>query len=223
MKFKFIVNINDDVWNWHESATKNGDYGQDCCRNWPKDLPIKNGKNKDKIKAYLKEKYYKNNIIKKYSEWMYAAINPNVVNEELKKITGKDIPFKEVYVKITTYGRCPYDPDGGGFYSSYSAAPKWFYKVALHECMHLIVHRYYWKQMIDAGLTNAQAHDIKEALTVLLDPTFKEKWSLSEEGYPNHQNLRKDIEKKSKKTKDFDKIMTETIDLYLKKYKKKVS
>jgi len=223
MKLKFIVDIDSDVWNWHECATKNGNYGQNWRRNWPKDFPIKDGRSKVKIRTYLNERYYKNNLIRKYTDWIQIAINPNIIDEVLKKITGRDIPFKAVYVKITSYGRCPYDPDGGGFYSCYAASPNWFYRTALHECMHLIVHRYYWKQIREVGLTNVQAHDIKEAFTVLLNPVFKERWNLAEEGYPNHKNLRKDIEIISQKNNDFDTIMTKTINLYLKKYKNKVS
>lgn len=223
MKFIFKVSLANDIWNWQETLTKSASYGQDWLKNWPKDLTKKEGRDKKKLRAYLVKKYYRKDAVKKYAEWMQAAINPEIVSKTLTDLTGKKFPVKEVTVIITTNGRCPYDPSEGVFYSHYGAEKKWFYRVALHECMHFIVHKYYWKQMHDAGLSNAQFHDVKEAITVLLNPVFTERWNLPEKGYPNHQNLRKDIEKISKKTRDFDKIIEQTIKIYLKKYMIKVS
>ncbi len=222
MKLIYKESISSDVWNWQETLNNTGSYGQDWLKNWPKDLTKKDAHDKKKMRAYLNNKYYKSGAVKKYIEWMQVAINPKNIEEPLIKITGKKVPFKEVYVIFTTNMRCPYDSDDGGFYAHYGASPDWFYKTAMHECMHLIVHKYYWKMMLDAGLSNQQAHDIKEALTVLLNPEF-EKWSIPSKGYPNHQNLRKDIEKIAKSEKDFGKILSKTIKVFLKKYRKKVS
>jgi hypothetical protein len=89
--------------------------------------------------------------------------------------------------------------------------------------MHFVVHKYYWKQMRDAGLSDQQVHDIKESLTVLLNPVFEARWGGTENGYPNHQNLRKDIKKIATTTKNFDEIIERTTKLFLKKYIKQVS
>ena len=161
--------------------------------------------------------------MKKYAEWLQALIKPKRIDNLLYEITGKRVANKIINVIITTNGRCPYDADGSAFYIHYGAQPKWIYQTAAHECMHFIVHKYYWKQFRDAGLSDQQAHDIKESLTVLLNPAFEAKWAGPEKGYPVHQNLRKDIEKIAKTTWDFDEIMTKTIKLFLRKYFEKVS
>lgn len=223
MDFKFKQSLGQDIWNWQEVATKQGTYGQNWRKDWPKDLALKDARDKKKIKAYLQNKYYREKAVKKYSEWLQVAIRPEVINDILLRITGKEVPFKNVKVFITTARRCPYDPVKGTFFVHYGASKSWIYKISTHECMHLIIHRYYWKKIIGSGLSEQQAHDIKEALTVLINPIFIKNWNLSEKGYPNHQSLRKDIEKIASKSDNFDLIIENTIKLFKKKYFKKVS
>lgn len=223
MKLIFQESINSDIWNWQEVLKNKKRFGMDWLKKFPTDITKKDAKDKKKLKAYLDKKYYRNEGVRLYCEWLQAVMKPEVFDEVVYEVTGKHIPFKIITITPTTYQRCPYDPDKGGFFINYSASPKWIYRTGIHECMHFIIHKYYWKQMIDVGLNNEQVHDIKEALTVLLNPIFIEKWDLPEDGYPNHQNLRKDIDRLSKKTKNFDEIITKTTSLYKRKYSKRVS
>jgi hypothetical protein len=223
MKFIIKASLASDVWNWQEVAVHKGSYGQDWRANWPKDLTLKDARDKKKMRAYLVKRFYRCGAVQKYVEWLQVALDPKRIDKILLEITGKRVPFKELLVTPTTNGRCPYDPGKGSFFIHYAAAPKWIYRTATHECMHLIIHKYYWKQMRDAGLSDQQAHDIKESLTVLLNPVFEARWGGPENGYPNHRNLRKDIARIAKTTKNFDEIMTKTIKLFQKKYYHKVS
>jgi hypothetical protein len=222
MKFIIKPSLASDVWNWQVVATRNGTYGQNWRSNWPKDLTLKDARDKKKMRTYLNKRFYRSGAVQKYADWLQIALKPNRIDDILFEITGKRVPFRELMVTPTTSSRCPYDESKGSFFIFYAASPKWIYRVATHECMHLIVHRYYWKQMREAGLSEQQTHDIKEALTVLLNPVFKEKWGGEDQGYPNHQNLRKDIEKIAKTTKSFDEIIERTTKLFLKKYIKQV-
>lgn len=223
MKFKFKPSLASDVWNWQEVATHTGSYGQNWRANWPKDITLKDAQDKEKMRAYLQKKYYRKGAVKLYTDWLQVVVKPQIVGDILYKVTGKEVPFKEVLVIPTTNGRCPYDPSDGMLFIHYGSSPSWIYQTAAHECMHFIVHKNYWKKMRSANLSEEQAHDIKEALTVLLNPELKRRWGKQESGYPAHQNLRKDIEKIAKKSKDFDEIIGKTIKLYQKKYYTKVS
>jgi hypothetical protein len=223
MKLVFKPSLFSDVWNWQEVANHSGSYGQNWRANWPKDLTLKDARDKKKMRAYLQKKYYKKNAVKLYTEWLQVVVEPKVIEDIVFKITGRKVPFKEVLVTPTTNGRCPYDPTDGMFFIHYGSSPSWIYQTAAHECMHFVVHKFYWKKMRHANLSQEQAHDIKEALTVLLNPEFKRRWGKQENGYPNHQNLRKDIERIAIKTKNFDEIIEKTIKLYQKKYYTKVS
>lgn len=222
MKLLFKPNINSDMWNWGCVLNSKGSYGQDWLEYFPKDISQKNAKDRKKLRTYLNKKYYKSGAIKKYCDWLQAAVDPKTMEGTLLRVTGRRIPFKTVCVTPTTYSRCPYDYEKGSFFIFYGAGPRWIYQTGTHECMHFIVHKYYWKQMLDAGLTSTQAHDIKEALTVLLNDEFMKYGEKAERGYPNHQNLRKDIMLVSK-TKKFDEIVKKSIEIYLKRYMKRVS
>lgn len=223
MKLKFKSDLKSDIWNWQEVLNSKGSYGQNWLKKWPKDITQKEAKDKEKLKAYLSRKYYKNGAVKKYVDWLNVAVDPKKIEKPLENITGKKIPFKEVYVVVTTIDRCPYDFSGGGFFVYYAASLSWIYVTAMHECMHFIIHKNYWQKMLDAGLSDSQAHDIKEALTVLLDSDYKKLGGKAEGGYPNHQNIRKDIKKLANQSRSFDSVIKKTINLYLKKYMKKCS
>ena len=223
MKFIIKPSLASDVWNWQVVADHKGSYGQNWRADWPKDLSLKDARDKNKMRAYLARKYYRKGAVQKYVDWLEATVEPKKIDNIIYEITGHRVPFKVVKVTPTTYTRCPYDADGGGFFIHYSSGPRWVYRTAAHECMHFVVHKYYWKQMRDAGLSDQQVHDIKESLTVLLNPVFEARWGGTENGYPNHQNLRKDIKKIATTTKNFDEIIERTTKLFLKKYIKQVS
>ena len=80
-----------------------------------------------------------------------------------------------------------------------------------HELMHIHIHNTdYWTKT-EKEIGYDKTHDLKEALTELLNLEFKDLWIAEDRGYPNHTKLRKYISSQWKKEKDFDKLMENSI------------
>ena len=80
-----------------------------------------------------------------------------------------------------------------------------------HELMHLHFHEHYFNR-VEKELGNKRAHDLKEALTVLLNKEFMDLWFIPDNGYELHKEIREFILKEWKKEKDFDKLLTKCVD-----------
>jgi hypothetical protein len=223
MKIIFKEDINSDIWNWQECFSKKGSYGQDWKKRKPSDITVREIKDNKALRKYLRGHQYKNDAVKKFAEYIQAAFNSaDKIDKDLEKLTGKKVPFKTISVTVTTYPRCPYDYDEGGFFIIFGTGMKWIIDVAYHELMHIIIHKYYWHLFDEAGLTSQEAHDIKESLTVLLnkDRDFKE--IPEDKGYASHKKIRKEIEKISqKKHRSFEMLLREIIEVYKKKFRNK--
>jgi hypothetical protein len=75
--------------------------------------------------------------------------------------------------------------------------------------MHL--HNTDWWDKVEKKLGNKKTHDLKEALTELLNLEFKDLWIVDDRSYPNHIQLREFIKKEWMKEKDFDKLTEDCI------------
>jgi hypothetical protein len=62
--------------------------------------------------------------------------------------------------------------------------------VFYHELMHFIFHEYFWWICRKVGLSEPQIHDLKESMTVLLNPILERHGLPLDKGYPKHQALR---------------------------------
>jgi hypothetical protein len=78
--------------------------------------------------------------------------------------------------------------------------------IAGHELMHIHLHNTDWWKRVKRKMGQEKTHDLKEALTELLNLEFRNLWIVEDKGYPNHAKLREFISKKWKKDKDFDKL-----------------
>lgn len=133
--------------------------------------------------------------------------------KRLEKIMKYSFDFKEIPVYLTNSPRCPYDPDKKhpSFHSHLYSNLFGTLGVAMHELMHIQFHNSkYWK-ICEKELGNKQTHDLKEALTVLLNLEFKDLMIWEDQGYPTHKELRNFIAKEWKKKKDFDKLINSSI------------
>jgi hypothetical protein len=84
-----------------------------------------------------------------------------------------------------------------------------------HELLHFHFFEHYWNK-IEKQIGNNKTDDLKEALTVLLNLEFKDLWFKYDQGYSNHQELRKFISQQWKKKKDFNLLLKKCVE-YLKK------
>jgi len=138
--------------------------------------------------------------------------------KRLEKITKKKFPFKGVNAYLTTASRCPYNSDSKdpsfyfNFFGSIISEPH----TAGHELMHIHLHNSEWWLNVEKELGNKKTHDLKEAMTELLNLEFRDLWIIDDLGYPNHQELRKFINKEWKKKKDFN-LLTDKCIKWIKK------
>ena len=114
--------------------------------------------------------------------------------KKLESITKKRFPYKKVSAFVTTINTCPYSPEEISFMLSSNYSLLNSLKSIGHELMHLHFHHYYFKD-IEKRIGHNKTHDLKEALTVLLNHEFLDLWFVKDKGYDKHRELREFIEK----------------------------
>lgn len=219
-KVKFIFNKEKDLFNlWQTCSARS--YGRDFSKNLP-ELIVNYCKNKsyNRCKKFLEQKHsaiYSSG----YIEIFVIAVNKSwkLVEKEyfkrLEKITGKKLKAKTIRAYSTLAGRCPYDPKESSFMFNFFSSIPSVLATAGHEIFHLHFHENYFKD-VEKVLGNRKTHDLKEALTVLLNLEFKDLWFILDKGYDSHKELRVFIEEQWKQDKNFNNLINNCID-YMKK------
>jgi len=203
-----------DLYNIWETCNKGKAYGYDFSKKISNEvLNMCKGKKFSKSKEKLTEmlyKYHKNILIKDIKK----AFNISWKNiekeyfERLEKITKRKINFKKVNAYLTFAPRCPYDynKEHLTFYVKVFESILSAMSTAGHELMHIHLHNTDWWKKVEKEIGYNKTHDLKEALTVLLNLKFIDLWIVKDNGYPNHIKLREFISKEWEKEKDFDKL-----------------
>ena len=226
-KVIFRYNLKGDVWNWVRILRHPKHWGTEANTSFcPVDLQKKitklgQEKAEQAVSDYLKPRIEKdlgkeiNQYIKIYSA-LWNKIN-NKFFARLKKITQKPICAKEFVADITTASRCPYFEGHHSFMVKIIKTPKYqrhVIDIATHEILHLQFLHYYRQLCEKNKLSEAQIQHLKESLTFLLNTDFSDIITDKDLGYPDHQKLRKGLEKiwlDSKK--DFSLFLPEAIKL----------
>jgi len=214
-KLEFQFDKEKDLHNIWETCNSKSDYGH----NFKKDvtqniLDICEDKDYKRCKKDLQKTmspFYKNHLINRTLE-AFEKSWKDIGKEyfvRLEKITKRKISFNEVNVYLTTSGRCPYNPHGKPvhfFINFFSNIPTAL-TIAGHELMHIHIHNTdYWTK-IENAIGYDKTHDLKEALTELLNLEFRDLWLADDFGYPGHTKLRKYISQQWNKNKDFEKLI----------------
>lgn len=211
MKFKFIDNIDIDVFNWQQSILAKS-YGIDWSKYLPADIAVEDAGDTNRLKAYLEEKYYKPGTVAEFKKWLKSNVKPSQIEEDLEELMGKNFTAKEVAVRITTFNRAPYDVKHNFFYTILRSSNRERAITNIyHELMHFLFHIYYWDECEDSGLSNPQIHDLKESLTVLLNPILEKRGFPLDMGYPNHQELRAKLRELWEKEKSFEPFLKKVL------------
>ncbi len=135
--------------------------------------------------------------------------------KRLEKVHANPFPYKLIKGVLSTANRFGYNTNDGRFATSMFNNKFISADVAMHEIMHFMFHKYFWKLCKDKGLDEKQTWDIKEVFTVLLNLEFSDLRFQPDRGYPEHIEIRKIIEKSWRKNKDFNKAL-ETVINFLK-------
>ncbi len=197
VKIIFKIDKEQDSKNWNRVI---------AIRDLPYGLEKKNI-GKKMIKDFPKEDLKKLKDIKENLE-EYFKKDGQEIFKTIKKITEKPIYAKKFYVSFTTAGFRPYDINSSWFMLSDTENFSKQLTDICHELLHLQVGCYYKDVCIKKGLTEKQFFDLNEILTFLInDPIFKKFDLIPDEGYPNHQEKRKKLEKVWRTKKDFNMLI----------------
>lgn len=215
MEFKFIEDIDKDAKNWHSSLDAKN-YGMDWGKFLPKDIPAEKARDLEYLKNYLDIKYYKTGKISEFKIWMEQNIHPAEIQKDLELLMDRKFGDKVISVFVTVFGRGMYNVPENYFYINFCHSnPEKTISRFYHELMHFLFHIYYWDECKKAGLSEQQTHDLKESLTVLLNPILEKRGYPLDVGYPSHQELRAKLQKLWEGEKSFEPFLKKVLELKL--------
>jgi len=210
VKFKF--DKEKDLRNIWETANTKPHYGYDFRKNVTRNiLEICEGREYEDCKKDLSRvmnSFYRSSlvgvVVKSVGD-AWKGIEKEYF-KRLEKLTGEKFPFGKVDAYLTTSGRCPYDcsSKSPSFHFNFFWGIPMNLQTAGHELMHLHLHNFSWWENVEDKIGNKGTHDLKEALTELLNLDFRDLWFVHNKGYSGHVKLRSYISSQWKKKKDFD-------------------
>lgn len=222
VKFKF--DKEKDLKNIWETANCKRDYGYDFRKNLTKNI-LEICSNKEYKKCHRKlqktmHTIHENILMKEIAKSVSSSWNKieKEYFKRLEKITKNKFHFKKINAYLTSAGRCPYNPSpkNPSFHFSLFSGILFEMNTIGHELMHIHLHNSLWWKKVEKEIGRNKTHDLKEALTELLNLEFQDLWIIKDKGYPNHTQLRKYISQQWKKKKDF-KLLTEKCIKWIKK------
>jgi len=205
MKVKVGFNLEWEVLNWYETICGNSIYGLNSGNKWPlgkipEDVPDQiNCQDKDVALDKIKKLVLKMMEEPKNKNFMEAVMEAaekrwvTVEDEYLGKLSKMlDVPrsnFWDDYQAYFTFAvRSPFGQNAFMF----SGFQK-FIDSAAHEVMHIEFLRAYYDHCKEKGLSDLQIGNLKEVLTVLLNIDMSDILTKLDEGYTDHQEIRKKI------------------------------
>ncbi|MBU0619571.1 hypothetical protein KKC56_01595 [Patescibacteria group bacterium] len=225
IKLNFDYNLKKDAWSWVLIAKDKDMWGlnwRDQIAQIPDELLEKIEKVSFSSAQKIVENYIAKDSKKEYKD--------NIMNLEMQALEKSWRTVEKKYFKIlsvitkqpiftekfscyfTTGLMCPYNEKEDWFMVSMWHSTPFSITTICHEIMHLQFLKYYKKYLKKKGLKNDQIEDLKEALTFLLNETEFEDIILSQDnGYPEHQKLRKKLKNIWSKNKNFQNLIDEAI------------
>lgn len=225
IKLNFDYNLKKDAWSWVLIAKSKNIFGL----NWrkqnaqiPNDLLAKIEKATFAGAQKIVEDYIEKGAKKEYKnrvmdyEMMALERSWHLVEKKyfktLANITQKPIFADKFDCYFTTGLMCPYNEKENWFMVSMWHSIPFSITTICHEIMHLQFLHYYRNYLKKKGLTNDQIEDLKESLTVLLNESEFDSIILSQDdGYPEHNKLRKKLAGVWLKNKDFQNLLDEAV------------
>lgn len=220
MKFVFYDDIDRDVANWQRSLGMQDNYdyvGDFKGKYFPKDIPIEKAKDKEYLRNYLAEKFYSNDKVVIFKEWLEMNVNVSEIHADLETLMKQKFLVEDFSVYITVFGLGNYSTKENLFYVIYRSPErdrKERISAIYHELMHFLFHWHYWEECKAAGLSEQEIHNLKESLTVLLNPILEKRGLPPDGGYPVHEELRKQWTSLYEKNPDFPAFLENAIPLY---------
>jgi len=220
-KVNFKYDLEKDAWSWVLIAKDKNLWGfswRDQIAHISDELLEKIEKASFSSASKIVEEYIKNDPGKEYKDKvMFLEMQAlekswKLVEKEyfkvLAEITQKPIFFDKFDCYFTKGLMCPYNDKENWFMVSMWHSIPFSITTICHEIMHLQFLHYYKNYLKKQGLKKEQIEDLKESLTFLLnEPEFENIILSDDNGYPNHQKLRKKLQKIWQNEKDFQKFL----------------
>ncbi len=164
----------------------------------------------DFVVEYLKDNAINvdEKLAKCESDWLSVRDN---YQAKAEGIFGVILP-KDITVFLTVNNRCPYNIENNSFFVTISSPiPN---RIIMHELWHF--YTWYKFGVIHEKIMGKQRYnDLKEALTVLLNIEFPDTFRRNPDiGYPQHQELRKQIEDIWNEEKDIEKLWNRLLETF---------
>jgi hypothetical protein len=225
IKVNFDYNLKKDAWSWVLIAKDKDIWGLNW-RNQIAQIPDELLEKIEKVSFSSAQKIVESYIAKDSKK----EYKDNIMNLEMQALEKSWRTVEKKYFKIlsvitkqpiftekfscyfTTGLMCPYNEKENWFMVSMWHSTPFSITTICHELMHLQFLKYYKKYLKNKGLKNDQIEGLKEALTFLLNETEFEGIILSQDnGYPEHQKLRKKLKNIWSKNKSFQNLIDEAI------------
>lgn len=213
-KITIKLDIQKDAWNWWH-ACNHVSYSVDWKQRIDQSIWENiHGKSQEQAFKFLLP-YLKNNYIKQHNQLelyqkqasLIIKQNANRACRWLEKITEQPLACQDITLYLTTFPRCPYNYEKGYIWTCAIWPAKQVMDTLLHELLHFQFYAYFKNRESVKKLSAAQAEDLKEALTVILNYEFREYLAQSDKGYSVHQKLRQKLASFWQKNKDFGKLV----------------
>ncbi len=220
MQLIFREDIDWDVKNWQASLVmqKNYNYvGDFKGKYFPKDIPLEKADDGEYLHNYLQERFYANGKVAVFKEWLEANANAAEIQRDLETLMKVKFLAETFSIYITVFGLGNYSSQENLFYVIYRSPErdrKERIAAIYHELMHFLFHWHYWNQCKEAGLSEDEIQNLKESLTVLLNPILEKRGLPADSGYPVHEALRKRWMALYEENPDFPRLLERAIVLY---------
>ena len=223
-KISFKYDIKKDAWSWVAIAKGDKDkWGINWRREIdfiPQNLLNKILRHDRKTAELLVYKYIASNPKKKAYQLFINQQLKTVENiwkrikkpffKRLANITQKPIFWNNFRCYLTTGYMCPYNTKEKMFMISMWHSIPMNITTICHEIFHLQFLHYY-ENYCRKFLSEQQKENLKEAITFILNTDFGDLIINKDNGYPNHQELRKKLKLIWLKNKDFKQFLDKAI------------
>lgn len=213
MRVQFSFDKEKDIWNtWSRANNTMKRFSESSIS--PKIIEVAKDKSIEVATAELtkiNQTIYNSGMIESFIEILekiWRGVEDKFF-ERLAEITGKEF-LGNVTCFVTLMGSCPYNIDERWFMTSiYYDIPKAIVSIG-HELLHIHFHDYYFKD-IEKTIGTDKTHDLREALTVLLNLEFRDLLIGFDKGYEVHKELRDFIKTAWIEEKNFDNLLNRCI------------
>jgi hypothetical protein len=190
MELFFCEDIDSDIYNW-QRAIEVSSYGVDWKQFLPSSITVNDVRNTPFLRDYLKKEFYESGKVADLQAWLWENVDAIQIEKDLVALIKKPFLSERVSVFITTFHRAPYDVSSNRiFLFDRPQNRKRCVETLYHELMHFLFHWHYWEVCRGMGFSDAEIHDFKESITVLLNPILALRGLPLDGGYLKHKDVR---------------------------------